>query len=234
MGMPISIDIPGATNSDVFQAVFDFFRQVDANYSPYIDTSKVSLFAAGKIEVSQLSAELALIAEQCKYYEELTNGYFSAYYAGTFDPSGYVKAWAIDKAASIITAIGYDTFLINIAGDMSARGSAKIWNLAIQDPFNKQEILGTVRLANQAIATSGTYARGNHIFDPHTQKNTTDLLSVTVYGPDVIKSDVLATALVAMGYDNACAFMKTQPAYAALLIKLDGQLTSLNDFKLIA
>ncbi|MEP6710624.1 MAG: FAD:protein FMN transferase [Candidatus Saccharibacteria bacterium] len=166
--MPISIDIPGATSPDVFQVLFNLFKDINRKFSPYLESSEVSLFSNGDLQPSQLTNELKLIIDQSNYFEKMTDGYFSTYYAGMFDPSGYVKAWAIDTACSMLTNLGYDTFLINIAGDMVAHGDTKKWNLAIQDPFDKHGILGTVQLSNQSIATSGSYIRDSHIIDPHT------------------------------------------------------------------
>ncbi|MDB5161817.1 MAG: thiamine biosynthesis protein [Candidatus Saccharibacteria bacterium] len=232
MGMPVSIDIPDATSSDVFQKIFGYFRHVDQQFSPYKESSEVSLFAKGAISKQELSADLLSVMEQCDHYEKLTNGYFSAYYAGVFDPSGYVKAWAINSASALLAELGFDTFLINIGGDMVARGDIRSWNLAIQDPFDVQAILGTVQLTNKAIATSGSYVRGNHIFDPHTKKHDSDLISVSIYGDSIVQADVFATACIAMGYDKARAFLRTQPDYAALLVKQNGESEKLNNFSL--
>jgi thiamine biosynthesis lipoprotein len=49
------------------------------------------------------------------------------------------------------------------------------------------------------VATSGTYERGSHIYDPHVGRPVGDLLSMTVIGPDIVEADVLATAAFAMG-----------------------------------
>jgi thiamine biosynthesis lipoprotein len=232
MGMPVSIDIPMESSLDTFNKVFDFLREVDQQFSPYIDSSEVSLFSRGVLKESELSPELLFIMEQCKKYEKVTDGYFSAYYSDSFDPSGYVKAWAIEESGKILTNLGIETFLINIAGDMIARGNIRKWNLAVQDPFSKQSILGTVQLTNRSIATSGSYVRGSHIFDPHTKTNLTDLISVTIYGKDIIKSDVFATACTAMGFDKSRKFLKKNPDYSALLIKNSGESLLVNDFQL--
>lgn len=234
MGMPVSIDIPAITAVDAFQKVFDFLRQVDRQFSPYLDSSEVSLFMKGAIKKSALSSELLFIMEQCENYKVLTSGYFSAYYAGSFDPSGYVKAWAIEGASKILLKLGFSTFLINIAGDMVAQGDLRKWNLGIQDPFHKHSILGIVKLTNQSISTSGSYVRGGHILDPHTMLDTTDLLSVTVYGDDIIKTDVFATACTAMGFDKARLFMEHYPDYSALLVKKNGEFLKVNNFELFA
>jgi len=50
------------------------------------------------------------------------------------------------------------------------------------------------------IATSGSYVRGDHIYDPHRpREKVTDIVSLTVIGPDVLEADRFATAAFAMG-----------------------------------
>lgn len=234
MGMPVSIDIPNAHSAQPFQVVFDFLKNVDTKYSPYKESSEVCRFARGDINEADVSLEFQHILKECTKYERSTGGYFSARYNDDFDPSGYVKAWALHESAAKIEACGFSSFLISIAGDMVARSDtsidAKVWNIGIQDPHNQQQVLGAVHLKNQAIATSGSYVRGAHIFDPHTHSTNTDLLSVTIYGPDIITADVFATTCMAMGYKTAVRFLRTQPQYAALLITHDNALHPMNRF----
>src|ERR1700676_2594850 len=54
--------------------------------------------------------------------------------------------------------------------------------------------------AGGGFATSGTYARGQHIYDPHhRERPIEDIVSLTVIGPDVLEADRFATAAFAMG-----------------------------------
>ena len=53
-----------------------------------------------------------------------------------------------------------------------------------------------------AVATSGAYARGEHVVDPHTGRPPQGLLSVTITGPDLATADAYATAAFAMGADG--------------------------------
>lgn len=230
MGMPVSIDIRTATNLVPFQKVFKFLEQVDRQFSPYIPTSEVSQYRNGKLSRADLSDELNFIIDECIKYEVYTDGYFSAYYNGSFDPSGYVKAWAIAKVDTILSKLGFDTYLINIAGDMIAKGTFKQWNIAIQNPSDKQSIVGTVALKNQSIATSGMYVKSDHILDPHTKRNTTDLESVTICNTDIVSTDVYATACIAMGYEKSRMFLSRHPSHQALLIKSNRESVSLNGF----
>ena len=50
------------------------------------------------------------------------------------------------------------------------------------------------------IATSGTYVRGQHIYDPRRPgRPIEDIVSLTVIGPDVLEADRFSTAAFAMG-----------------------------------
>lgn len=218
MGMPISIDIPNCSQREVFEAVFTSFHRIDDRFSTYKPDSEVSKLAVGKLSEDKLSPELKLVIKECRQAEKWTGGYFSAWAAGAFDPSGYVKGWAIAGAGKLIENKGYETYCISAGGDILARSdSGKIWQIGIQDPGDKTNILNKLSISNSAVATSGSYERGAHIINPKTSQPANELLSVTIGGPDIIKADILATACFAMG-SKAADFMKQQTGYQALII----------------
>jgi thiamine biosynthesis lipoprotein len=222
MGMPVSIDIPGDDTAQAFTWAFARLRQIDKKFSTYKPDSEVSKYIKGEVDQADLSPELKNIIRACRAAEKKTDGYFSAWAAGKFDPSGYVKGWAIAEAGEIIEKAGFKTYCIGAGGDILARSdSEKIWNIGIQDPADKTKILNTLSISNGAIATSGNYERGPHIINPKTKKPATELLSVTVTGPDIIWADVLATAIFAMGKQKGSEFIKSQPSYKAFIIKLN-------------
>jgi thiamine biosynthesis lipoprotein len=50
------------------------------------------------------------------------------------------------------------------------------------------------------VATSGTYLRGAHIYNPHAPDAPAgDIVSLTVIGPNILEADRFATAAFAMG-----------------------------------
>ena len=63
-----------------------------------------------------------------------------------------------------------------------------------------------------AVATSGTAARGAHLFDPHTRQAVGRPGSTSVVGPDLLWSDIWATALFVGGATTRAAFAE-HPAY---------------------
>lgn len=225
MGLPISIDIPDCADSTAFTAAFSRLRQIDRDYSPYKATSIVSQVRTGSLALDALPAEQQQVLHDCQTWKAKTNGYFDAFYDhDTYEPSGYVKGWAIQQAAEVLLAKHITTFCINAGGDILLRSSGKhIWRIALQHPLQPHAVMGTVEAANQAIATSGTYARGNHIIDPTAHSPANSILSATVIGPAIIDADVYATALCAMGYQKAVAFAKILPGYRIIIVGQDLQ-----------
>ena len=63
----------------------------------------------------------------------------------------------------------------------------------------------------KGVATSGSYIRGAHIYNPHAPKQALeDIVSITVVGPDVLAADLAATAAFAMG-KQGMAFIEQLP-----------------------
>lgn len=229
MGMPISIDIPECSNKTEFKYIFNVFSEIDKKFSPYKKSSQVSLFRDGKISSKALSEELEEIIKKCKHYEALTNGYFSAWASGKFDPSGFVKGWAINKASIAIKNFGYKTFCISAGGDILAKSSSeKVWNIGIQNPSKKDQILGFLKAKNLAIATSGNYERGEHIYNPKDHKLVSELMAVTIVGKDVVEADVLATACFAAGNGFRNILTKNK-GYDFLVVDSDSKIFASSD-----
>jgi thiamine biosynthesis lipoprotein len=75
-----------------------------------------------------------------------------------------------------------------------------------------------------AVATSGTTARGAHLYDPRTGGPVaTRWLSVSVTGPSLEYADVLATAAFVAGEEWPSA-LAALPGYEGLGILADGTL----------
>jgi len=218
MGTAVSLDIPGCKAAKVFEAVFERLRQIDKKFSTYKSDSEVSRFARGLLTEAKLSAEVKQIVGACRQAEQWTDGYFSAWAGGDFQPSGYVKGWAIAEAGKVIEKQGHKTYCLGIGGDILARSAGdKVWNIGIQDPKDKSKILNKLSISSGAVATSGNYERGAHIINPKTGQPANELLSVTVNGPDIIKADILATAAFAAG-EGAANLLKKFPDYKSLII----------------
>jgi thiamine biosynthesis lipoprotein len=75
------------------------------------------------------------------------------------------------------------------------------------------------------VATSGGYARGDHVFDPHTHRPPSGALSVTIAGPALAAADAYATAAFAMGTAGP-AWTARLRGYHAMTILEDGTVFS--------
>ena len=145
---------------------------------------------------------------RCRELAEETEGYFDAeaVVPGTIDPSGLVKGWSVDRAAALLDEAGD----AQLRGERrrrhppSRRGAARS-ALARRHPAPADPRPASrpwSRADDLAVATSGEYARGEHIVDPHTGRPPQGLLSVTITGPDLATADAYATAAFAMGEDG--------------------------------
>ena len=226
MGMPISIDIPTCNSDKIFKALFDICANTDERFSPYKKTSEICKLWNGSVKQQYISQDMKHIMAECAKYEKLTNGYFSAHFSGKqFNPTGYVKAWCLQRMDDYLASQNIGTYLLNAGGDIVARSSGgHTWDIAIANPFNTAKPIANMNVDNLCIATSGSYEKGTHIIDPHTGKPASDLASVTVFGPSIETADVFATAVYAMGEDVGLEFIKTQPNYEAIFIHQDGTL----------
>ncbi len=100
-------------------------------------------------------------------------------------------------------SLGDHDVLVSAGGDVAVtctRTDTPDWKIAIEDPRDRTRTLLTIPLRTGAVATSGTAARGRHIIDPRTGSWAQELLSATVIGPDLLWTDVYATAAFVLGH----------------------------------
>jgi thiamine biosynthesis lipoprotein len=217
-GTVLFLDLGSASISEgdmdaAVESVKSFVYEVDEVFSTYKDGSFVSRLRRSEISIDACPADLKEVWNLCAVARDLTGGAFDPWaVAGGFDPSGYVKGWAADRVADILLAAGCENVQVNAAGDLTLRGVvvekgiAGPWKIGVINPDNRQEVLRIFEITDGAIATSGTYERGAHIFDPATGTIAIGAKSATVLGPDGGLTDALATALMVAGEDGASWF----------------------------
>jgi FAD:protein FMN transferase len=229
MGMPITVGLADARAgpTDV-TAVEAWFAAVDARFSPYRPTSEVSRWNAGALARREVSAEFAAILQLCAQTTAETGGHFDPVRDGRFDPSGLVKGWAIARASALLAARGLSNYFVDAGGDVQAvgrNGEGQPWRVGIRHPFQRDALVKVVALSDRGVATSGTAARGPHIYNPwQPGPLATDVVSLTVIAPSIYEADRLATAAFAMGRAGL-AFLAGQPDLEAYAITTDGLAT---------
>ena len=235
MGMPVVVDIRDeVVDGDVLERMFDALRFVDATFSTYKDDSEISRLNRGELALADAHPDVREVLDRCEALRVETNGYFDvrAEAADVIDPSGLVKGWAVDRAAAILADAGLRNFAVNVAGDMRLRGRAVpelCWSVGIQHPLEPGSIAAVVEANDLAVATSGAYARGGHVLDPHTRRPSDGVLSVTIVGPELATADAYATAAFAMG-EAGIHWTARLRGYAALTILADERVLSTPGF----
>ncbi len=205
MGMPVTVVIPNT--SDVKKAideVFAYFEYIDQTFSTYKTTSEITKINNGLLLPKDYSKDMKTVFALSEKTKQETNGYFDIINnQGKYDPSGLVKGWAIYNAVLLLKKMGFSNFYVEAGGDIQVQGKNsrnKSWNVGIKNPFNVKEIVKMVYLGNnEGVATSGSYERGNHIYNPKSrQDELANIVSITVIGPTVYEADRFATATFAM------------------------------------
>jgi len=226
MGMPVVLDLRDEGTEELAELVFGWLRDVDERFSTYKPGSEISRLNRGELRVSECHADVRAVLARCDALREATSGYFDARYASleTVDPSGLVKGWAVDRAAELLDAHGARNYSLNAGGDILMRGAPlpeDLWRIGIQHPAQPDGVAAVVEGHDFALATSGAYARGEHVLDPHTGKPPAGVASVTIVGVELATADAYATAAYAMGL-GAPAWTVTIAPYEALTILSDG------------
>jgi FAD:protein FMN transferase len=230
MGTAIGLDLRGgAVPPAVVEGVFERLRAVDERFSPYREDSEVSRLARGELDESTCSADLRFVLAACDHLSVTSGGAFDARHAGPdgrLDPSGFVKGWAVEEVAWQLDAAGARDYVLNAGGDLIARGVAapgRPWRVGIRHPDQADRFAAVLAVSDRAVATSGTYERGEHIVDPRSGRPAVALRSLTVVGPRLAFVDAYATAAFVMGLDGL-AWVAGHPDHEAMAITADDRI----------
>ena len=224
MGMAIVLDVRDThVEETAADRVFDWLGFVDETFSTYKPESEICRLDRGELTVADAHPDVVAVLESCEELRQETRGYFDARAGGRLDPSGLVKGWAVDRAAEILEQAGARNFAVYAGGDIIVRGRPlpeERWHVGIRHPQHADQVAAIVEAGHLAVATSGAYARGDHVLDPHTRRPPTGLLSVTITGPLLATADAYATAAFAMG-SRGPAWTARLDGYEALSITDD-------------
>ena len=231
MGLPVSVLARGeqAQSARADAAVREVFAELveaDRVFSPYKSDSAVSLLARGEVGWDDVDPVVQEVAERCVRARELTGGLFDADLPdGGWDPSGLVKGWAVERAGDRLGEVSDLDWCLNAGGDVLVLSpSNRPFTIGIQDPRNPGRMVASVARTDGAVATSGTAARGAHLYDPRTGGPVdTRWLSVSVSGSSLEYADILATAAFVAG-EEWPAVLAALPGYEGLGVLADGNL----------
>jgi len=154
------------------------------------------------------------------------------------DFNAIAKGYSIDRLAAMFDAKGIDNYLIEVGGELVAKGKNilkdKFWVVGIDDPemqvHRSTKIL--LHLKDRALASSGNYRKFRidestgkkyvHTINPKTGfTQISNTLAVTILADNCATADAYATAFMAMDLDEAFKLVHEHERMEAYIVYLD-------------
>lgn len=150
------------------------------------------------------------------------------------DLGGIAKGYAIDRGIEALRHHGVTMALINAGGDLRCLGTkadGTPWRIGVQNPREKNDIVGIIKVSDDAVATSGDYeryfmqdgVRYHHLLNPETGMPARECQSVTIVARTAEMADVMATAVFVMGPERGLAFLNEHPGLEGMIVDADGE-----------
>lgn len=224
MDMPVVVEVvDDKVRQEDIEKIFEYFKYIDDKFSTFKEDSEITRINRGEIKRESSSNDMQEVLRLCDETEAETDGYFTMHRGEKLDPLGLVKGWAIWKAAGQLKDMGYKKYYVDAGGDIQTAG--RKWRVGIRNPFNRNENVRIVEVDGQGVATSGTYIRGQHVVNPKKlDEPITEIVSLSVIGPNIYEADRMATAAFAMG-KLGIGFISKLKGFEGYMISKDGVAT---------
>lgn len=236
MGIPMSVHLVSpstqhdARAEQAVRACFDELHELDGVFSTYRPESDINRIRRGELALLDADPRVLASVSACDRAEQETAGLFSAHRHGWFDPTGWVKGWAVEEASRRHLTPLLDSALavgMNAGGDLqlfTAPGADRCWHVGIADPRHRARSIATLDIADGAVATSGTAERGRHILDPRTGEPAVGVASATIVADGLAHADVWATAAVVAGAADR-SWIAASASRTGIVVGDDGAVT---------
>lgn len=174
-------------------------------------------------------------------YDSISRAYelFKSDTAIELDFGGIGQGYGADEIAHLLDTYNFDHYLVELGGELVARGNkpdGTSWIVGLNTPLEQAgttEVFSKVRLKDKALTTSGNYRNFyksgmqtfSHTINPITgfpERST--LLSVSLIGPDCTTIDAMATACMAMGMEKSRTLILNQGLEAYYIYRVSDSL----------
>jgi len=229
---------------DVYQAAKKIYIETGGLYDPTIGILVNAWGFGPKEKIQGIAKDSSIVDSLKRYvgYDYLNideHGFLKKKYPQVYiDYNSIAKGYAIDRVGEMLSDKGYANYLVEIGGEVLARGKNifknREWLVAIDNPERKNanKFISKVALFNKAMATSGNYRK--YYIDKNTGKkyvHTIDpktgypvirhLLSASIIADNCTMADGYATACMVMGIEASKNFLKQHPELGAFLVYSD-------------
>ena len=147
------------------------------------------------------------------------------------DLGAVAKGLAIDLAARELAPL--TNYAIDAGGDLyvaGKNGEGDAWAIGVRHPRESDALLGTIRVSDCAVCTSGDYERraleagAHHLLDPTTGQPTRAVASATVVAPTAMVADAVGTAAFVLGVPRGLELC-ARSCVEGLLVSSDLEMT---------
>lgn len=154
------------------------------------------------------------------------------------DFNAIAKGYTLDEIAGLLDRSGYNDYLIELGGEIVAKGTNldnnAPWKVGVEAPeaTAQRSVVTAVALEDKAMATSGNYRKNKrdengkivmgHIVNPKTGSATPGtVITASVLGPDCATADAYATAFMVMPLELTQGLVEQDPDLSAYLIYIE-------------
>ncbi len=194
-----------AESKSLLQRAKQYYKATNGIFDITVATIK-GLYTTQKTAYAlekQKSALLPYVG--CEHFEIKKNKIYFDNEFTKIDLGGFVKEYAVDRAASIVKKNKIKSALINFGGDIYAVGrkpNGEKFKIGIKNPKDTIKYIKFFEIENQALTTSASYERNyqiedhnySHIFSK--EHNNNEPLSATVISKNCVESGVYSTSLM--------------------------------------
>ncbi len=182
----------------------------------------------------QISAALDLVGSDKISISTTRIGLASPAMALTLN--GIAQGYVTEKITALLRRAGFSNVLVHM-GESQALGGhpdGRPWMVGIKAPVDAENLLTSVPLNNEALATSGGYGsplsadgRVHHLLDPRTGRSANHHRSVSVVASGATNADMLATALSIMPTNQAPNILAHFAGARAIILTSDNEIVRL-------
>lgn len=211
--------------NQVIDEIDKYLKKVEEKFSPFLPDSLVSRHTdLGEVlQENFFDLEYQEVYSRSIFVKGETKGLFNPFFEGKYNPTGFVKGWAIETAfmkyiKPLIDHNIIEAGAINGAGDMQVGTNTEsdfYWEIGIENPEDREKIIARYSIKNGAVATSGINKKGQHI----KSENDIEHIQVTVIGRYLSDVDVMATVGIVSNKNVWIEFVEKNKLTGILLTK---------------
>jgi thiamine biosynthesis lipoprotein len=215
------------------------YEKFDITIGPLVKLWNISFDNASKARIpsdEEIKSKLPLVNYKNVVLNENEKKVMLKQKGMMLDLGGIAKGYAADEAVKILKENGVEHAIVNLGGNvmtLGGRPDGQPWTIGIQHPFSQRgNYVGTVKVSNQTVVTSGIYERyikvGDKIYHHILDKDTgypidNNLLSVTIITNKSVDGDGLSKVF-ALGVKKGIEFIEKMNNVDAIFITKDNKI----------